>query len=240
MQERTSWREDADRLPNFAPRFEYEVEKTALMIVDMQYSYTHPDYGISSFLKKHYPEIADYFFKRVDRIVLPNQIKLIDFFRDNGLRIIYVMLGAMLPDFSDFLPIGRKKEEQGIDKPPRYKSIWPVAGSFEYKIREEIEPRQGEVIINKTSSGLFNSTAADRLLSNMGIDYLVIAGVVTHACVEATARDAADRGYKCVLVEDACASYAQEWHDAALRVCYRCYGKVQNTSEVIADLTSRC
>jgi biuret amidohydrolase len=70
----------------------------------------------------------------------------------------------------------------------------------------------------------------------MGIDGLIIAGVVTNVCVETTARDAADRGYKCILVDDACAAQSQEFHDSTLRTFAMVFGKVRTTSEVIGIL----
>ena len=99
-----------------------------------------------------------------------------------------------------------------------------------------VKPNPGELVINKNSNGAFNSTPIDQILRNMGIDTLVIAGVVTNACVETTARDAADRGYNCILVEDGCASYEEISHEMTLRSFARLFGKVMNTDDVISLL----
>ncbi len=93
--------------------------------------------------------------------------------------------------------------------------------------------------MNKTSSGAFNSTSIERTLLNIGIDGLVITGVVTHACVETTARDAADRGFKCILVDDACATFSQDVHDATMKAFAIHYGRVATTDEVLAYIQRR-
>ncbi len=77
------WREGFDRTPRFVEDFELDPQATALMIIDMQYSNAHPDYGIGHFLKESYPEAADYYFDRLTRLVIPNQLKLLNFFRKN-------------------------------------------------------------------------------------------------------------------------------------------------------------
>src|SRR3569833_2180657 len=82
---------------------------------------------------------------------------------------------------------------------------------------EMVAPVGDELIIDKTSAGTFNSTAIDQILRNMGIDRLLVTGIVTEGCVELTARDAADRGYYVTLVGDACASSTHIAHYDALQ-----------------------
>jgi nicotinamidase-related amidase len=113
------------------------------------------------------------------------------------------------------------------------------AGSFEHRILEDIKPMPGELVINKTSYGAFNSTSIDQTLRNMGIDFLVITGVATHACVETTARDAADRGYRCVMVDDATATFTKYLHDATLRAFATLFGRVANTEDVCTELRQK-
>lgn len=67
----------------------------------------------------------------------------------------------------------------------------------------------------------------------------MITGVVTWACVLLTALDAADKGYKCVLVEDAVAAVDEEMHNAALRIFYAAYGRVETTDAVCVELEKR-
>ncbi|MEO1227194.1 MAG: isochorismatase family cysteine hydrolase, partial [Pseudomonadota bacterium] len=81
----------------------------------------------------------------------------------------------------------------------------------------EVVPQGDELVVDKTSAGTFNSTPLDQILRNMGVDRLLVCGIVTEGCVELTARDAADRGYYVTLVEDACASSTRVAHDDALQ-----------------------
>jgi nicotinamidase-related amidase len=226
------WREGFDRTPGFVEDFELDPQATALMIVDMQYSNAHPDYGIGPFLKESYPEAADYYFDRLTRLTIPNQLKLLNFFRKNRMRVTYLTVGANLPDHSDYKrPISRKKDEAFTTR----RLLAPV-GTFEHSILEELRPQTGELVLNKTSAGAFNCTGLDMILRNMGITHLVIVGVATHACVETTSRDAADRGYLCVLVDNACATHTQELHDGTMRSFAAVSGKVLNTDEIIDTL----
>jgi len=228
METNTTWQRGINKLPQIAPKFELDPQKTALMIVDMQYLDAHPDHGIGLYLKEKYPKVHSYYFNRLAQIVVPNHIKLIAFFRKKRLRIIYLKLGSMLPDSSDLTPL-RKQRESGL-------KILPWVGSFEYNILEELKPQEGELAMHKTGSSGFNSSPIDQALRNMGIECLVITGVVTFACVQLTAMDAADRGYKTVIIEDAVAGYDHEHHDAALRIFASIYGRVASADEVFAEL----
>lgn len=74
-----------------------------------------------------------------------------------------------------------------------------------------------EIMLQKTSSGVFNSTNIDYVLKNLGVRYLVVAGIMTDQCVDMAVSDAADRGYLVTCVSDACAAATQEHHDGALK-----------------------
>lgn len=206
----------------FVP-FKLNPSKTALMIIDMQYLCAHPDYGVGPNLKERFSvNEAESYFHRIAEKVVPNQIKLLEYFRGKKLRVIYIVNGTLLPDKSDLLPT-------------RFRKL-PHKEDFEYNILKEIKPAPNELVINKTSYGAFSSTCIEQTLRNMGIAYLVITGVGTNVCVETTARDAADRGFRCTMVNDACTTYNQQMHDATLLTYSTWFGKVQNTDEVISEL----
>lgn len=190
----------------------------------MQYVGAHPEYGVAlTFSEERFSQAEfDYYYKRLTNIVVPNQVRLLDFFRSNGLTVIYMTAGVMLPD--------------GSDRSPTKLRSYPHIEDFEYKILEEIKPSPNELVIRKITHRAFTSSGIDQILRNMGIVYLVIAGVGTNVCVETTARDAADRGYRCVMVEDACATFIEELHDATLLTFALWFGKVKSTTEVINQL----
>jgi nicotinamidase-related amidase len=106
-------------------------------------------------------------------------------------------------------------------------------GSSEYEIIEELRPEPDDLVVLKRSTSPFNSTGLDQILRNMGITVLVTVGVATDACVGLTARDAADRGYGVVLVEDATATYSPERQDAFLSFFASVHGNVMTTEEVL-------
>jgi nicotinamidase-related amidase len=106
------------------------------------------------------------------------------------------------------------------------------------RIVAALEPRPGELIVNKTTNCTFNSTGLDHALRSLGIASLVVGGVMTKVCVETTARDAADRGYEVVLLDDGCAAFSPEIHEATLLAFQGPFGRVRTTDKVLALLKS--
>ena len=85
------------------------------------------------------------------------------------------------------------------------------------EILEEVAPQADELVFSKTSSSVFNTTDVERVLWNLGTRHIVFTGLVTDGCVELSARDAADRGFRVTLVEDACCSSTPEAHNDAIQ-----------------------
>ena len=217
------------------PKFEIRSEGTALLVVDMQYSSVHPDYGLSRLVYLNYPGIANYYFPRVSNLVIPNIRKLLTVFRQNEMQIVYLTLGSEHPDGMDMAPLikhrqAQRRAQEGV-------TTTFIKGTLEHAVIEELKPEGNDLVINKTSYGAFNSTGVDSILRHLRVESLVITGVGTDICVETTARDAADRGYNCVLVEDACATFDQISHEATLRTFAKVFGMVKSTEQVIAELS---
>jgi nicotinamidase-related amidase len=95
-----------------------------------------------------------------------------------------------------------------------------------------------ELVIDKNTSSPFNSTGIDQLLHNMGLQTLIVTGVATDMCVENTSRDAADRGYNVIVVQDATATFFPAHHRAALSGLARVFTQVWDTEAVMAALQS--
>jgi len=212
---------------DYTTTFVLEPKKTAFIPVDLQYASASRTMGLGRILKDQgKEELGKYRFDRIEQLVIPSVQKLLEFFRKHQLRIIYLTVGSQMPDFSDIMP----------HKIPFNKATNNRAGQREHEILDEIKPQPGEMVINKTTTGAFNSSPIDYLLGTMKIEYCLFAGVSTHMCVEGTARDAADRGYKSVIIDDACAANKEEYHNAALITFQRGYGRVCTTDEVIKEL----
>lgn len=229
----TTWRQEAEALPNFAPAsFEVDADTTALLLVDLQYLDAHPDYGLGAQLKRDFPDIWEYYFARLRESVIPNCAALLRLFRDASMRVVHVTIGPVLQDGMDMVPLRRPTTAPGLLPMLHY------AGTFEHGIIPEVAPVAGELVINKTSRSAFNSTSIERVLRNMGIRTLIVAGVTTSSCVDTTARDAADRGFQTVVVEDATAELDRPSHEAALRQFAVRWGRVWTTAEATAALAA--
>jgi nicotinamidase-related amidase len=228
-----SWREDTAALPALGPPpFELALHHTALVIIDMQYVDAHREYALGKSLRESHPEVWDYYFTRVEEVVIPNAQRLLDTFRSAHARVIHITVGPELPDGSDLLPFRRG------DVTPELKAQLFPEGTFEHQILPELAPIEGELVINKTSRSPFSCTGIERVLLNLGIDSLLLVGVTTSACVETTGRDASDRAFKVVLVEDATAELDEASHDAALKQFASRWGRVWTTGESIEAVGS--
>ncbi len=209
--------------------FDMEPRSIALIVVDVQYATAYRTTGMGkAAIELGKESVLDYRFSRIEKVAVPNIRKLLDFFRKNNLRIVYLTTGSEMPDYSDCLPHRRRA----------YKPRNNTKGNREHEILDEIKPIPGECVINKTTSSAFNSTNIDMILSKgMGIECLLFTGVSTDNCVENTARDAVDRGFQCIMVEDGCASFDEVFHDAALRHFCERSGRVETTEDIIEEIS---
>lgn len=224
-----SWRDDAARLPNYSPvDFELHKDTTGLLLVDMQYVDAHRDYGLGRSLQENHPGVWAYYYARVEESVVPSCVRLLEAFRTAEMRVIHLAIGPRLADGSDMVALRRPTVAPGLE------SMLYHEGTKEHQILPEVAPIEGEIVINKTSRGAFNSTAIERLLRNLELEALVVAGVSTSACVDLTARDAADRGFRVVLVEEAMAELDEASHDATLLQFAVRWGQVWTLDETLA------
>ncbi|GAB5375582.1 MAG: cysteine hydrolase [Acuticoccus sp.] len=93
-----------------------------------------------------------------------------------------------------------------------------VRGEHGHDIVDELKPLPGEIVLDKPGKGAFHQTDLGQILINRGIDTLIVCGVTTEICVHTTIREANDRGYHCVALADACASYFPEFHRVGLEM----------------------
>jgi nicotinamidase-related amidase len=207
---------------------------TALVIVDMQEYFLNPASPFSQAYERVVPGVMGHFQERGRGVVEPSLRRLLDFFRAGGLRVVFTTVSSALPDGADLMPIFRQRNEASraaigdVAIPPR-SDDWS-------RIVATLEPRPGELVVNKTTYGTFSSTGLDHALRALGVTSLVVGGVVTNVCVETTARDAADRGYEVVLLDDGCAAFSPEIHEATLLSFQGPFGRVRTTDEVLALL----
>jgi nicotinamidase-related amidase len=150
--------------------------------------------------------------------VVPTVRRLLDCARRAGLMVIHTR-EAHRPDLSDCPPAKRNRGQPILrigDAGPMGRIL--VAGEPGCDIVPELAPLAGEIVIDKPGKGAFYATALGEILHLRGIRSLLIAGVTTEVCVQTTMREANDRGYDCLLVEDATESYFPQFKQATLEM----------------------
>ena len=159
--------------------------------------------------------------------------------REDGYMVIHTREGHR-PDMSDCPPskVARGRLSCGIgDVGPMGRIL--VQGSYGHDIIDELKPLGDEVVVDKPGKGAFFATDLDFMLRNRGIESLVVTGVTTEVCVNTTVREANDRGFECVLVEDCCAATDAGNHAAAIKMVKMqggVFGAVSNSSALIEQL----
>lgn len=205
----------------------FDPVRTALLTIDLQYLDAHPDGWMGRLCREQ--GRPDHLNERWEFIaeILPRVRRLQDACRAGGVEPIHIRVKYLTRDCRD----GQRSLQQET------KARWADARDDEFL--PEVAPEGDELVIDKTSAGTFNSTALDQILRNLGIDRLLVCGIVTEGCVELTARDAADRGYYVTLVGDACASSTRVAHDDALqRMSDGGLIRVRDTAEIERVLTA--
>lgn len=186
--------------------FHFKPETLALVVIDMQRDFAEPG-GFGASLGND--------VSRVQAIV-PVVKRLIEGFRAAGLPVIHTM-ECHRPDLSDLHPAKRNRGNPTIrigDEGPMGRVL--IAGEKGTAILDTLAPRPGEIVIEKPGKGAFYATRLDEELKTLGAQQLVFAGVTTEVCVQTTMREANDRGYECLLAEDATESYFPEFKAAAI------------------------
>jgi nicotinamidase-related amidase len=212
---------------SYTQEVQLDPTRAILIVVDMQYASGSRTEGLGRKLAlDNRPEYGRERFDRIEQTVVPNLQRLLTFFREQNLPVLYLVIGSDHPDFLDVPEHMRKLVRDTNNR----------VGTREHEILDELKPRQGELVVRKTTISAFSSTGVETLLRAIGKDCLVFTGISTNMCVDSTARDAADRGFKCVLVEDSCGAAKMAYHDAALVTFQRLFGRVASANEVMAEL----
>lgn len=201
---------------------------SALLIIDMQYHDASPDQGFNLAVEQIQPGAMKYFNERNEHVVIPTIRELLEYFREQSLPVIYLTLGSDYADYRDIPPRMREWIRDVEERSGVRNIFW--TGNPAFAIRREIKPLPGETTICKRTFGAFNSSNLDQFLRDTGVRNLVITGISTNACVETTARDAADRGWGCVMVSRGMADYDAEAHEASLRAFHFNFGRVVDSA----------
>jgi len=188
--------------------FEFDPATTALMIIDMQRDFVEPG-GFGEALGNDVSLLR--------KAIAPTK-RVLDATRKRGLFVIHTREGHR-QDLSD-LPESKRlrgRLKTGIgDKGPMGRIL--VRGEHGHDLIDELKPAAGEPVVDKPGKGAFYATDLDAMLHNRRVRHLVVCGVTTEVCVHTTVREANDRGYDCLVLEDCVGSYFPEFQAAALKM----------------------
>lgn len=180
----------------------------ALVVIDMQRDFLEPG-GFGEALGNQVARL---------RPAIPVVAKLLSVFRDRHLPIVHTVEGHR-PDLTDCPPSKRARGQARLrigDPGPMGRIL--ILGEPGNAIVSELAPAPGELVISKPGKGAFCRTDLERMLRQQGITHLLFAGVTTEVCVQTTMREANDRGFECLLIEDATESYFSEFKQATLEM----------------------
>ena len=186
--------------------YEFPLSGLALLVIDMQRDFIEPG-GFGSALGNDVSRLA---------AIVPTAARLLAGCRAAGIPVFHTK-EAHRPDLSDCPPAKRRRGGAALrigDAGPMGRIL--IAGERGNDFVPALYPVAGETVVEKPGKGAFYATQLDALLRAGGATHLAIAGVTTEVCVQTTMREANDRGYECVLIEDATESYFPEFKAATL------------------------
>jgi nicotinamidase-related amidase len=211
--------------------FEFEVGRTALMMIDFQRDFVYPGGFGESLGNDTSPLLAA--LKPAERVLKAC--------RAAGMFVIHTREGHR----SDLSDLPRAKYERGNptihigDEGPMGRLL--VRGSYGHDIVEELYPIDGEPVVDKPGKGAFYATDLDAILKMKGIERIVACGVTTEVCVNTTVREANDRGYDALVLSDCVASYFPEFQRVALEMIKAqggIFGWVADSERFLAGLAA--
>ena len=165
----------------------------------------------------------DYFFKRLEKVALPNMQHLQKACRQKEIEVLYTVIESLTAD--------------GRDRSLDYKitGFNVPKDSSDARVLDVIKPINDEIVFPKTSSSVFISTNIHYILGNLDVDFLIISGLLTDQCISSAVRDACDLGYLVTLITDACATHTRQRHVASLDHI-KGYCRQRTTDEFLAEL----
>ncbi len=186
--------------------YRFDRKTTALIVIDMQRDFIEPG-GFGASLGNNVGLL---------QAIVPTVGRLIEGFRAAGVPVIHTK-ECHRADLSDCPPAKRERGAPTLrigDPGPMGRVL--IAGEPGADIIKELAPVNGETVIEKPGKGSFYHTPLADVLARLGTKSLVFAGVTTEVCVQTTMREANDRGFECLLAEDATESYFPEFKAATL------------------------
>lgn len=212
------------------PDIEFDPAKTALLVVDMQKHFLlRTGYDAEMVRKAGVWEQWEPYFDHVEKVTIPNNKRLIEACRKHGIEVTYGRIAALKRDGRD-----RALVQSTIG----WNNILVYVNDPDAGMVDELAPEEGDIVVNKTTDSVSLGTNYTQILRNMGIDTVIVTGVVTDQCVAGTIRVLADQGFRVYCPEDCCAAGTKELHEQELRIMNIIYCTVCETDELIAYINT--
>lgn len=206
--------------------YEFDPVKTALVVIDMQRDFIEPG-GFGEALGND--------VSLLEKVVGPCA-QLLAACRKAGMLVVHTK-EAHKPDLSDCPPAKRERGSCKLrigDEGPMGRIL--ISGEPGNDIIDALQPLSGETVIEKPGKGAFYATDLKAILDERTITHLIFAGVTTEVCVQTTMREANDRGYDCLLAEDATESYFPQFKAATLDMI-RAQGAIVGWTATVAQIS---
>ena len=193
-------------------------DETALLSIDVQNTYMTPS--------DDPVERARWapFYERMREIVIPRTANLQNSFRQHGMDVLHARIACLLES---------GKDRSLSQKKPGWNYLLLPKDREDAQIVAQLAPREGEIVVTKTTDSALTGTNLRLVLHNMGINNVVLTGIFTDQCISSTVRSLADESFNVILVEDCCAAGTDELHRKELEILNMIYCHVISSGELM-------
>ncbi len=193
-------------------------EDTAMLSIDVQNTYMKP--SADPVERERWAP----FRERIKKIVIPNTAALQNRFRELEMDVLHARIACLLEN---------GKDRSLSQKKPGWNYLLLPKDTEDAQIVPELAPREGEIVVTKTTDSALTGTNLRLVLHNMGIKNVVLTGIFTDQCISSTVRSLADESFNVILVEDCCAAGTDELHSKELEILNMIYCHVVSSGELI-------
>lgn len=213
-------------------RSNFSASTSALVVIDMQKYYLDPNSDYNRYGLEVHGSDSSFLFRQAKMTVIPNIRDLIAAFRAATRPVVFLRLLSRQKDRADLHKNFRLAYRSGLTS--GFPAVYPTADDPSAEVIDELAPRDFEPIFDKGTYSGFTKPEFEEWCRNNGITTLVMTGLTTSQCVETTARDASERGFDVVQVEDGQLDFNEEIHKKSLEVSSGvCGGQIVAAKEIL-------